>query len=58
MEEALSAYTAGVAAQVGATDWGTLAPGNRAEEFAWLAADPRMVEPLEIADIEIKALPQ
>lgn len=57
VEEALSAYTAGVAAQVGATDWGTLAPGNRAE-FAWLAADPRMVEPLEIADIEIKALPQ
>lgn len=57
VEQALSAYTAGVARQVGATDWGTLVLGNRAE-FAWLAVDPRVVEPLAIADIEIKALPK
>ena len=57
VDQALSAYTAGVAQQVGAKDWGTLAPGNRAE-FAWLAQDPRTVAPLDLADIEIRTLPR
>lgn len=56
VDQALAAYTVGVARQVGATDWGTLTPGNRAE-FAWLAADPRTVDPLDIADIPIRRLP-
>lgn len=56
VDEALTAYTAGVARQVGAEDFGTLRPGNRAE-FAWLAVDPRTVDPLAIGDIEIRRLP-
>lgn len=56
VDQALAAYTAGVARQVGGTDCGTLRPGNRAE-LAWLAADPREVDPLCIADIEIRRIP-
>jgi predicted amidohydrolase YtcJ len=57
VDEALGAYTAGVARQMGASDFGTLRPGNRAE-FAWLAEDPRRAEhPLDIADIAIRRLP-
>lgn len=56
VDEALSAYTAGVARQVGAVDWGTLGPGNRAD-LTWLAQDPRRVEPLAIGAIAIRSIP-
>jgi predicted amidohydrolase YtcJ len=56
VDEALSCYTLGVARQMGATDWGVLMPGHRAE-LAWLAADPRTVAPLEIAEIPIRRIP-
>ncbi|MCB9412843.1 MAG: amidohydrolase [Actinobacteria bacterium] len=55
VDEALAAYTAGVARQVGATDFGILRPGARAE-LTRLAVDPRTVAPLDIASIPIQPL--
>lgn len=50
-EEALRAYTSGVAYQAGAEkSWGTLNAGAFAD-LVWLDRDPRAVDPMEIAGI-------
>jgi predicted amidohydrolase YtcJ len=52
VEESLAAYTSGVAFQAGRDDAGTLRPGAVAD-IAWMAQDPRHVDPMEIGSIEI-----
>ncbi|MGW5687341.1 amidohydrolase [Nonomuraea sp. NPDC003754] len=54
LEDALRAYTAGVAYQAFAeADRGTLEPG-KAADLVWLSADPRRVDPLELRRIEVR----
>lgn len=50
--EALLAATLGVARQVGESDWGQLAPGNRAD-LVVLSADPREIAPEQWPQIEV-----
>jgi predicted amidohydrolase YtcJ len=52
VEESLAAYTSGVAFQAGRDDAGTLRPGAVAD-VAWMAQDPRRVDPMDIGSIEI-----
>jgi predicted amidohydrolase YtcJ len=52
VEQALSAYTSGVAFQTGDDRGGSLRPGARAD-VVLLDQDPRMVPPVEIEDIEV-----
>lgn len=52
VEQALAAYTAGVAYQAGDERGGVLRPGARAD-VVLLGADPRRVPPLAIEDIEV-----
>lgn len=52
VEQALAAYTSGVAFQAGDPRGGVLRPGARAD-VVLLARDPRRVPPLEIEDIEV-----
>jgi predicted amidohydrolase YtcJ len=52
VEESLAAYTSGVAFQAGRDDAGTLRPGAIAD-VAWMAQDPRRVDPMDIGSIEI-----
>lgn len=52
VEQALAAYTSGVAFQAGDERGGVLRPGARAD-VVMLAQDPRKVPPLEIETIEV-----
>lgn len=52
VEQALSAYTAGVSFQAGDERGGLLRPGARSD-VVLLAHDPRAVQPLEIESIEV-----
>ncbi len=52
VEQALSAYTAGVSFQAGDERGGVLRPGARSD-VVLLARDPRAVPPLEIEDIAV-----
>lgn len=52
VEQALAAYTAGVAFQAGDDRGGVLRPGARSD-VVLLSADPRAVEPLEISAIDV-----
>jgi predicted amidohydrolase YtcJ len=53
VEQALWAYTAGVAYQAFAeTRWGSLHPGAHAD-LVWLSQDPRTVDPMAISKIAI-----
>ena len=52
VEQALAAYTSGVAFQAGDERGGVLRPGARAD-VVLLARDPRRVPPLEIEAIEV-----
>jgi predicted amidohydrolase YtcJ len=54
VEQALTAYTSGVAFQAGDDRGGVLRPGSRAD-IVLLGADPREVEPLRIASIPVVA---
>ena len=51
-EQALAAYTSGVAFQAGDERGGVLRPGARSD-VVMLARDPRRVPPLEIEAIEV-----
>lgn len=54
-EQALSAYTAGVAYQAFAENsWGTIAPGYSAD-LVWLDRDPRTTPPLDLPAIVVRA---
>jgi predicted amidohydrolase YtcJ len=52
VEEALLAYTSGVAFQAGDESGGVIRPGARAD-LVWLAADPRGVDPMQIENIAV-----
>ena len=52
VEQALSAYTSGVAQQAGHQQGGMIRPGGRAD-LVLLAQDPRAVDPMTIATIEV-----
>ena len=52
VEEALLAYTSGVAFQAGDDSAGVIRPGARAD-LVWLAGDPRSVNPNEIENIAV-----
>lgn len=52
VEEALLAYTSGVAFQSSDPTAGVIRPGARAD-LVWLSADPRTVDAMSIEDIEI-----
>jgi predicted amidohydrolase YtcJ len=52
VEEALLAYTSGVAFQAGDESAGIIRPGARAD-LVWLASDPRAVDPNEIENIAV-----
>ncbi len=52
VEQALAAYTSGVARQAGDARGGVLRPGARSD-VVLLAQDPRRVPPMEIGDIEV-----
>lgn len=52
VEQSLAAYTSGVAYQAGDDRAGTLRPGARSD-VVLLGADPREVDPLQIAAIEV-----
>ena len=55
IEQALSAYTAGVSYQAfGEKRWGRITPGASAD-LVWLEGDPRSTNPLRIPDIGIRA---
>jgi predicted amidohydrolase YtcJ len=54
VEEALAAYTSGVAFQAGRDDAGIVRPGAVAD-LVWLETDPRTVDPMEIAQISVVA---
>ncbi|MFE3455357.1 amidohydrolase [Nonomuraea sp. NPDC059194] len=54
LEDALAAYTSGVAYQAFAeADRGTLEAG-KAADLVWLSADPRKADPLELRHLEIR----
>jgi hypothetical protein len=53
VDDALLAYTAGVAFQAGDGTAGTIRPGARAD-LVWLAADPRTVDPMTIETIAVR----
>ncbi len=54
VEQALAAYTAGVAHQArGDQLWGRLKPGMSAD-LVWLSDDPRAVEPNRISEIHVR----
>lgn len=52
VEEALLAYTSGVAFQAGDDSAGVIRPGARAD-LVWLATDPRFVDPMQIESISV-----
>lgn len=52
VDEALGIYTTGVAYQAGRPDAGLVRPGARSD-LVWLSADPRRVDPMAIASIEV-----
>lgn len=52
VEEALLAYTSGVAFQAGDDSAGQIRPGARAD-LVWLATDPRAVDPMQIENIKV-----
>jgi predicted amidohydrolase YtcJ len=52
VDEALAAYTRGIAFQAGRSDAGELRPGARAD-LVLLAQDPRVVDPMSIGEIEV-----
>lgn len=52
VDQALTAYTRGIAVQSGRSDCGELRPGARAD-LVLLARDPRLVEPMTIGEIEV-----
>ena len=52
VDEALEAYTRGIAFQAGRPDAGELRPGARAD-LVLLAEDPRAVDPMSIGEIEV-----
>lgn len=52
VDDALRAYTLGVARQAGHKDAGVVRPGAVAD-LVWLGADPRSVEPFDIGDIAV-----
>ena len=52
VEEALLAYTSGVAFQAGDDGAGVIRPGARAD-LVWLETDPRSVDPMEIENISV-----
>ena len=55
VEQALSAYTSGVAHQAFADgQWGAIAPGASAD-LVWLDKDPRTTPPLELPTIGVRA---
>jgi len=55
VEQALSAYTAAVAAQAFAENrWGRMLPGAAAD-LVWLDRDPRRTAPLELPHIGVRA---
>lgn len=53
VDEALAAYTHGVAYQAARPEAGVLRPGAVAD-IVWLSADPRTVDPMTISDIEVR----
>ena len=53
VDEALAAYTSGVAYQAGRSDAGYVRPGAVAD-LAWIAEDPRRVDPLTIGAIPVR----
>ena len=52
VDDALTAYTSGVAFQAGRDDAGIIRPGAPAD-VVWLAADPRSVDPMTIGAIPV-----
>ena len=52
VEEALLAYTSGVAFQAGDGSAGVIRPGARAD-LVWLETDPRSVDPMKIENISV-----
>jgi predicted amidohydrolase YtcJ len=52
VDEALAAYTSGVAFQAGRDDAGVLRPGAVADVI-WLSADPHDVDPMDIGSIRV-----
>lgn len=55
IEDALAAYTAGVAYQAFAEgNWGKISPGNSAD-LVWLDADPRATPALELPAVTVRA---
>ena len=54
VDDALAAYTRGVAFQSGRDDTGLIRPGARAD-LVWLDADPRAVDPMTIGAIPVRA---
>ena len=54
VDDALAAYTRGVAFQSGRDDTGILRPGARAD-LVWLNVDPRAVDPMAIGSIPVRA---
>jgi predicted amidohydrolase YtcJ len=52
VDEALAAYTSGVAFQAGRDDAGVLRPGAVADVI-WLSADPHDVDPMDIGSIQV-----
>jgi hypothetical protein len=53
VDDALAAYTTGVAFQSGRDDAGVIRPGARAD-LVWIAADPRSVDPMTIGTIPVR----
>jgi predicted amidohydrolase YtcJ len=53
VDDALAAYTLGVAFQSGRDDAGILRPGARAD-LVWIDADPRSVDPMTIGAIPVR----
>jgi len=55
IDQALSAYTAGVANQAFSdNDWGVIAPGASAD-LVWLDRDPRTTPPLDLPGVGVRA---
>ncbi len=54
VDDALAAYTSGVAFQAGRDDAGTLRPGACAD-LVLLGSDPREVDPMSISEIAVAA---
>lgn len=53
VDDALRAYTTGVAYQAGRADAGVIRPGAVAD-IVWLGADPRAADPMSIGSIPVK----